>query len=260
MATVGNTASMQLLMARATTNYSYKTGDSTSAAKRANSALSSLGKTETSSAKSVQSAAQKKLDTLLKTTLKRKDSVFREQYTELFKKVYGLTDKTAQAADSTSSLKISAADTRSAADSLTAYAKKLEYGGEYSAEEYTKLAEKFADSYNSMIEGAADSDSRNVLQKGVIMVNTAKAYSNSLARAGFTLGSDNKLTFNKDKLSGVSATDIKTTFGSYGFSQKAAQKAAQINTAAGSAGALTYTNARMTNYAYSIGALFSNYA
>lgn len=260
MATVGNTAAMQLLMARAATNYSYKTGDTASAAKRANSALNSLGKTDASSAKSVQSAAQKKLDTLLKTTLKSKDSVFREQYTELFKNIYGLNDKTAQKADSTSSLKTSAADARSAADSLTAFAKKLEYGGEYSAEEYTKLAEKFADSYNGMIEGAADSDSQSVLQKGVIMVNTAKAYSSSLSRAGFTLGADNKLTFNKDKLSDVSATDIKTSFGSYGFTQKTAQKAAQISTAAGSAGALTYNNARMTNYAYSIGALFSNYA
>lgn len=259
MATVGNTAAIQMLMARATTNYSYKTGDA-SAAKRADSALSSVGRNAASSTKSVQSAAQKKLDSLLNTRLKSKDSVFREQYTELFKKVYGLTEKTSQTADSTSSLKTSSADARSAADSLTAFAKKLEYGGEYSAEDYTKLAEKFADSYNGMIEGAADSDSQSVLQKGVVMVNTAKAYSNALSRAGFTLGSDNKLTFNKDKLSEVSATDIKTTFGSYGFSQKAAQKAAQINTAAGSAGALTYTNARMTNYAYSIGALFSNYA
>lgn len=260
MATVGNMASAQLLMARAATNYSYKTGDAASVSKRADSALKSLDKTDTSSVSSVQSAAQKKLDTLLKTTLKNKDSVFREQYTSLFKKVYGLSEDTAEKANSTASVKTSAAETKSAADALTSFAEKLRYGGEYSAEDYTKLAEKFAESYNSMIDGAAESDNRSVLQKGVIMVNTAKAYKNALSRAGFTLGSDNKLTFNKDKLSSVSATDIKSSFNSFGFTQKAAQKAAQINLAAGSELSPTYNSARMTNYAYSIGALFSNYA
>ena len=122
MATVGNTAAMQLLMARAATNYSYKTGDTTSAAKRANSALNSLGKTDASSAKSVQSAAQKKLDTLLKTTLKSKDSVFREQYTELFKNIYGLNDKTAQKAQQIKSLSASSGAFGYSSSSMVNYA------------------------------------------------------------------------------------------------------------------------------------------
>lgn len=244
MATVGNYAAIQLLSAQAQTNYSYKTGNSASSATT-----------------TTKSSAQEQLDKLLDTTLKNKDSNFREKYTQLYKSIYGLTDETAQTADTTASLKTSAAQTKTNADALTSFAKKLEYGGEYNQDDYAKLAEKFADSYNSMVEGAGDSDSQSVLQKGVILVNTAKAYSSALSRAGFTLGSDNKLTFNKDKLSDVSATDIKTTFGTYGFSQKTAQKASQISSAAGSGYTYsTYNSARMTNYAYSIGALFSTYA
>ena len=92
------------------------------------------------------------------------------------------------------------------------------------------------------------------------MVNTAKVYSGSLSRAGITVGSDNKLTFDPEKLSQVSATDLKTTFGDYGFAEKTYQKAEQVSRLAGSSGLFGYTAASTQNYAYSVGALFSTYA
>lgn len=237
MATVGNTASTQILMAKAMTNYSAKTGNSSSA-----------------------KAAQQTLDDLLNTKLKGRSDYFKEQYSGLYKSIYGITDSAEEKANSTVSLKTASASVSDAANSVSDFAKKLKYGGEYDSEEYAELAQSFADKYNSFIEKVGDADNQNVLQKGVIMVNTAKVYSASLKRAGFTLGSDNKLTFDKDKLTDVSATDIKTTFGTGGFSDKTAQKAQQIKSLSASTGTFGYSSASTANYAYSIGALFNIYA
>lgn len=237
MATVGNMASTQILMAKAMTNYTAKTGYSVSSSK-----------------------AQQTLDSLMNTKLRGKSDYFKEQYSNLYKSIYGITDSAEEKADNTVSMKAASAALTDSANSISDFSEKLKYGGEYSSEEYSKLAQDFADKYNSFIEKAGNSDNRNVLQKGVIMVNTAKVYSSSLRRAGFTLGSDNKLTFNKDKLTDVSATDIKTTFGDGGFADKTAQKAQQIKSLSASSGAFGYSSSSMVNYAYSTGALFSIYA
>ena len=87
-------------------------------------------------------------------------------------------------------------------------------------------------------------------------------FNGSLERAGFSLGSDNKLSFNKESLGDkVSALDIKTTFGgNYGFSNKIAQKAQQIASLSNGNGMLTYNAFRMPTYAFSSGSLFSFYA
>ena len=242
--TVGNTASLQILMASALTNYSTVTGDTTYSSSNTSSSTS----------------ASEELDNILNTTLKGKSDYFKEQYSNLYKSIYGITDDDEETATSTASLKSTSAEVSSAADSLTSFAKALEYGGEYDADEYTELVQSFVDSYNSLIDKLGDSESSSVLQKGVVLVNTAKVYSSALSRAGITVGSDNKLTFDEDYLSEVSATDIKTTFGQYGFSEKAAQKAQQIKSASGSAGVYTYTDSSLANYVYSTGALFSIYA
>ncbi|MGN1422795.1 MAG: hypothetical protein ACI4XA_05425 [Oscillospiraceae bacterium] len=237
MATVGNTASTQILMAKAMTNYSAKTGNS--AAKK---------------------AAQQTLDELMKTKLKGQSDYFKEQYSSLYKSIYGITDEAEEKAESTVSLKTASASVSDAANSVSDFARNLKYGGEYDSEEYAKLAQSFADKYNSFIEKVGDAENQSVLQKGVIMVNTAKVYSSSLKRAGFTLGSDNKLTFDKDKLSKISATDIKSAFGTGGFTDKTAQKAQQIKSLSASEGAFGYGSNSSANYAYSIGALLNLYA
>lgn len=246
MATVGNLAATQLLMARALTNYGYTQSSSNS----------------TSSASASSTSAQEQLDKLMTTTLKNKSDYFKEQYSKIYKSIYGLTDDNKSQANSTLALKTSSSNTMNAANDLTSYANGLKYGDEYDADEYADLAQKFVDSYNSMVENVGNSNSSSVLQKGVILVNTAKIFSASLNRAGITLGSDNKLTFDKDRLSDeVSTLDIKTTFGGdYGFSNKVSQKAQQIGSLSGGLGALSYTSSSLPSYAYNIGALFSIYA
>lgn len=253
MATVGNLASVQLNMAKAAT----KTGVSGSSLY--GTTLDST-KNITVNTASAKKAAQENLDKLLNTTLKGESDYFREQYTALYKSVFGLTDEASEKADETTSLKTAASNAETAANELERFAGKLTYGEEYSTEDYTKAVEKFVESYNSMIDKVGNSDNQSVLQKGVVMVNTAKVYKGALSRAGITLGSDNKLSFDKDKLSKVSATDIKSTFGTFGFASKVAQKAQQINRLSGSAGAFSYNNVSAQNYSYNIGALLSTYA
>jgi hypothetical protein len=255
MATVGSLASTQLAMAQVSTKYGLSSSSLTS------TTLSSASSTSSSKSSSSSSAASENLTNLLNTTLKNKSSYFKEQYSNLYKSIYGITDDdTEETVDNTVSLKSAASSTQSSAEALTSYAKNLKYGGEYDEDTYSNLAQKFVDNYNSMVDKLGDSENQSVLQKGVVMVNTAKVYSSALKRAGITVGSDNKLTFNKDNLSDVDATDIKTTFGVSGFSDKTAQKAQQIKSMSGSTGGLTYTSSSTTNYAYSIGALFSLYA
>ena len=244
MATVGNMASVQISMAKAMTNYSSVSGTSASAKKA-----------------TTKSAAQEELDKMLKTKLKNYSSEYREQYTSLYKSIFGLTDESKEKADSTVSVKSAAMTAESSADALTSFAKGLKYSGEYDSEQYAALAEKFAESYNSLVDASAESDSQNVLQKGVIMVNTTKVYSSALKRAGFTVGSDNKLTFDRSRLSKVSAMEIKSTFGVSGYSDKIATKAEQMKNAAGSAlPAATYNKQKLPSYSFDYGTLFSMFA
>lgn len=243
MATVGNMASVQISMAKAMTRYSGVDSSASSSAKKT----------------TTKSAAQEELDKMLKTKLKNYSDTYREQYTKLYKSVFGLSEDSAEKADETVSVKSASMSAKSDADALSRFARGLKYGGELDKEQYSKLAEKFAESYNKLVDSSAESDSKNVLQKGVVLVNTTKVYSSALRRAGFEVGSDNKLTFNKDKLTDrVTATEIKSTFGTGGFSDKVRLKAEQMGAAAGSAFTpATYTKASTFAYNYNMGSLFS---
>ncbi len=220
--TVGNTARYQLNMAQVQTKY----GDQ----------LNQIYKTKY--ANRYESAA-KSLDDLMKSSaLKNKSDIFREQFSTLYKNIYGIRDDASEDDGSTSSLqsvKTTSASVGNAAEGMKQMANTLKYGGEIDIDAYKKQAQGFVDSYNSMIEKLGKSDNQAVLQKGVLMINTAKVYSSALNRAGITLGADNKLSI-QDDLSGVSASDVKSTFGSYGFSDKVIEKTQQINRLSGGSG------------------------
>lgn len=229
--TVGNTARYQFNMAQVQTKYGSGL-DSLYGAQLAKKYGSSSTK-----------AATKSLEDLLKSSsLKNKSDIFREQFSNLYKNIYGITgEDSSDSSDSYSSLqsiKSASAEAGGAAQSIKSYANSLKYGGEVDVDAYKSQAKSFADSYNAMIEKVGNSDSASVLQKGVLMTNTGKVYSSALKRAGLTVGSDNKLSV-MDDLSKVKATDIKTVFGSRGFSDKVIQKAGQINTLSGGNGVFT---------------------
>lgn len=222
-------------MAQAQTKY----GDQLSSLQSsyyANSRLSKYGLSSTS-----KSAAKSTLEDLLKSSkLKGKDANFRSQFSDLYKSIFGIADDDSDDSDvaSAQSIKTASASAGNAAESIKSFADDLKYGAEFDVDAYRKQAQAFVDSYNAMVDKVGSSDNQSVLQKGVLMVNSGKVYTGALRRAGITVGSDNKLTVNKD-LSKVTALNIKSAFGSNGFSDKVIQKASQINTLTGGSGTFT---------------------
>lgn len=104
------------------------------------------------------------------------------------------------------------------------------------------MIKNFANSYNKTIDGLKKSDSANALSRGVSLVNISKAYSTTLSRIGLSLGSDNHLTIDEDKLSKASESDLKALFnGSYSYASKVADKSSYISNAAGVRAQFTYT-------------------
>lgn len=229
MMTVGSSARLQLNMAQAQTKYGNQL-DSLQASYLVGNKLNRYGLKNTK--------ATQTLEELLKSrALKGKDENFRSQFSDLYKSIYGASDDNSddESVASAQSIKVASASAGNAAESIKSFANDLKYGGEVDVDAYKKQAQAFVDSYNSMVDKVGNSDNQQVLQKGVLMVNTGKVYSSSLKRAGITLGADNKLSVNSD-LSKVRATDIKTAFGSQGFSDKVIQKAGQINNLTGGNG------------------------
>lgn len=182
--------------------------------------------------------ATQTLDELLKSSkFKGKDENFRSQFSDLYKSIFGISDDSSDdnSTASAQSIKTASASAGNAAESIKSYADSLKYSSEVDVDSYKKQAQSFIDSYNAMIDKVGNSDNQAVLQKGVLMVNTGKVYSSALKRAGITVGADNKLSLNSD-LSKVKAVNIKSVFGSEGFSSKVIQKAEQINVLTGGNG------------------------
>lgn len=228
--TVGSTARLQFNMAKVQTQYG--------------SALDKLqgqylaGKFNNYG--KFSSSTQSLNDLLKSNALKNKSDIYREKFSELYKSIYGIDDSSENESSvaSAQSIKSASANAGGAAESIKSFANDLKYGGEVDIDAYKKQAQSFVDNYNAMIDKVGNSDNQNVLQKGVLMVNTGKVYTSSLKRAGITVGADNKLTLSDD-LSKIKASDIKTAFGTNGFSDKVIQKSRQINTLTGGSGLFT---------------------
>ena len=238
--TVGNSARLQFSMAQAQTRYEgIYNGLNSLYGWNTNNKYSGISNTN----------ATKTLDELLKSSaLKNQSSQFRDMYSTLYKNIFGINDDSSSDSDiaSPQSIKTASASAGNAAESIKSFANGLKYGGEVDVDAYKSYLQSFVDGYNSMIDKVGNSDNQLVLQKGVLMVNTGKVYSSALSRAGLTLGANNQLTI-KDDLSKVRATDIKSLFGSMGFSDKVIQKAGQINSLTGGNGLFTANAVNSSN-------------
>ena len=242
MATVGSMAMTQLKMAQASAKYGVSSSGLFS------KSTFSTGKGSTS------------INDAMESILKNKNDYFKAQYKKLYSSIFPSEEDT-EKADKTVSVKTAASRTASSADALISYANSLDYGDTVDTEKASKQVQSFVDDYNSMVDALGNSEDESVLQKGVVLVNTTKVYSSALKRAGITVGSDNKLTFDKDKFSGIKAYEFKSTFGRGGYATKVNQKAEQIKRLQGSSGGLfSYSNTVTPSYTYNIGAMFSTYA
>lgn len=89
----------------------------------------------------------------------------------------------------------------------------------YDYEKITKALKSFADSYNSVIDAADDSNNRGVLRNAAAMTKSTAVNQNLLSKIGITIGEDNKLSVDASKVKEAKMSDIFSLFngsGSYG--------------------------------------------
>ena len=100
---------------------------------------------------------------------------------------------------------------------------------EYDTDKIAKAVSSFVKNYNSLVSSTADSSSRYVLNSASNMVNYTRANADLLKKIGISVGSDNKLTVDEDKLKASDMAVVKSVFKDSGsFGQTISAKASTI--------------------------------
>ena len=131
---------------------------------------------------------------------------------------------------------------------------------DYDWDAITKAVKSFVEDYNSIVEAAGKSDTKNVLRNAAWMTGIADKAQNLLSQVGITIGKGNKLELDEDALKKANITTLKSLFTGYGsFADKISQKAGIISNvaanAAASAKGATYTSSG--GYSNTLSSLFS---
>ncbi|MGN0587578.1 MAG: hypothetical protein ACI4JF_09860 [Oscillospiraceae bacterium] len=179
--------------------------------------------------------------------MKRADEVrsvsYRKSMTEEYRKIFsgediGSAENEVKLSDTAKSLSVSA--------SALATGSTADFSDR---ESLTEKMETFIEDYNGTIDAMQKSNSVDALKNGLYMTNTAKAYARTLSIAGITLGSDNKLTLDKEKFASAYDSTIKSLFnGSYSFASKVADKASDISRSAALKAQVTYNSQGNLDY------------
>lgn len=163
-------------------------------------------------------------------------------YKKMLKSYYATEDKNKKTESTTEkdsiadkSEKIGLTQTKSAAGTLANAAKDFQSLSSFSItgeetdeekEKKYKAAEKviqnFVTAYNDTVEKAGDVDNNSVLKKTLGMISDTGVSSSVLKDIGITIGSDNKLSFSKEKFEGMEAKVVNSaiqtlTKGGYSF-------------------------------------------
>lgn len=135
---------------------------------------------------------------------------------------------------------------------------KSVYGEE---DKLVSAVKDFVTDYNNVLDKAGDSSSEKVLSKTLSMVNNTKAYSKSLAEIGITVGEDNKLSVDEDKLKKADINTVKSMLQSgSSFAGQTLQKAAQIGATAQNVSTSTSLYSGSGSYTYqNINSFFNSY-
>ena len=126
-----------------------------------------------------------------------------------------------------------------------------------------KAVSSFVKDYNSLVSSTADSSSRYVLNSASNMVNYTRANADLLKKIGISVGSDNKLTVDEDKLKASDMAVVKSVFKDSGsFGQTISAKASTIyGNAVSQLSELSTKNSYTSNglYSYSSGYTYNQY-
>lgn len=87
----------------------------------------------------------------------------------------------------------------------------------------------FANSFNDMLDNTKDLTSTKVLRNVVLMTDTTNFNSQSLSEIGITVGSNNRLSVDKDKLKNADINQIESVFGHNSYGEYIAQKSSSLN-------------------------------
>ncbi|MDE7199231.1 MAG: flagellar filament capping protein FliD [Lachnospiraceae bacterium] len=144
--------------------------------------------------------------------------------------------------------------------------KNEETGEETETEDYdweaiTRAVKSFVEDYNSVVEQAGNSDTKNVLRNAVWMTGMTEKTEKLLSRVGISIGKGNKLELDEDALKKANVSELKSLFTGHGsFADKVSQKAGAISRAASSAAAAAKTKTTYTrngNYSDTLSKLYS---
>lgn len=153
--------------------------------------------------------------------------------------------------------------------------KDEETGEETEVEDYdwdaiAKAVKSFVDDYNTVVEQAGNSETKNVLRNAAWMTSITEKAGNLLSKAGITVGKGNKLEFDEDAMkkktalgkSGIEFDNIstlKSLFIGYGsFGSRISQKASAISSAAARTRGVDKTYNKNGAYTDTISKLFQS--
>ena len=112
----------------------------------------------------------------------------------------------------------------------------------YDWKSITKALKTFIDDYNATVEGAGESNNKNVLRNAAWMTKTTSMSERLLNKVGISVGGGNKLELDEDKLKEADISTLKTLFtGHNSYADKMMSKGNAIAMAAANAGG-TYTS------------------
>lgn len=100
---------------------------------------------------------------------------------------------------------------------------------DYDWDAITKAVKSFIEDYNSVVQQAGDSDTKNVLRNAAWMTGITDKTENLLSKVGVTIGKGNQLELDEDALKEANITTLKSLFtGSGSFADKISQKAGSL--------------------------------
>ena len=124
------------------------------------------------------------------------------------------------------------------------------------SEKITKAVKNFVTEYNDVISQSAKVNAKDVVSETDSMKSMTNTMSKALSSIGITVGSDNKLSVDEDKLKSADVKTVKAMFdGAYTYGGQIADDASKVASAASRNSSLYTSNATLQN---SLGSIFSN--
>lgn len=144
------------------------------------------------------------------------------------------TAKKAPTTDDTglTQLKTDAKTLKDTADKLASEEMWQPVQGKIDTEKVSSAVKDFVNNYNTALEQAAKVNSKPVSQTVNWMTSLTGTMSKTLAKAGITVGVDNKLSLNEDALKNASMTTVKSLFeGKFSYGSQIGEKAESLSKA-----------------------------